>query len=141
GMVAGPIWSPQTYRNSAVESILPVNIQRAEEQSDETITEGFRPVLTPDGKNSSIFRFFTARERNEKFITEEIQPVFWYQKGVTVKPGVGEVYAEHPEEIAPDGRKAPILVLGRFGAGRTMFSAIDDSWRWRFYTGETIFDT
>src|SRR5438046_7956021 len=31
--------------------------------------------------------------------------------------------------------------MGRFGAGRTMFSAIDDTWRWRFYTGESIFDT
>ena len=32
-------------------------------------------------------------------------------------------------------------MLGRFGAGRTLFSAIDDSWRWRFYTGESVFDT
>jgi hypothetical protein len=32
-------------------------------------------------------------------------------------------------------------VLGRYGAGRTLFSAIDDSWRWRFYTGEAVFDT
>jgi hypothetical protein len=22
-----------------------------------------------------------------------------------------------------------------------MFTAIDDSWRWRFYTGESVFDT
>ena len=28
-------------------------------------------------------------------------------------------------------------MLGRFGAGRTLFSAIDDSWRWRYYTGES----
>jgi hypothetical protein len=60
---------------------------------------------------------------------------------VIAKPGVGEVYAEHPTETGPDGRKAPVLVLGRFGAGRTLFSAIDDSWRWRFYTGEGVFDT
>jgi len=33
------------------------------------------------------------------------------------------------------------LVLGRYGAGRTLFSGIDDSWRWRFYTGEAVFDT
>jgi hypothetical protein len=30
-------------------------------------------------------------------------------------------------------------VLGRFGAGRTLFASIDDSWRWRYYTGESIF--
>src|SRR5437762_3422013 len=57
------------------------------------------------------------------------------------KPGTGKVYATHPTETSPDGRKAPLLVLGRYGAGRTLFSAIDDSWRWRFYTGESVFDT
>jgi hypothetical protein len=54
---------------------------------------------------------------------------------------VGEVFAEHPSDTTRDGRKAPLLVLGRFGGGRTLFSAIDDSWRWRFYTGESVFDT
>jgi hypothetical protein len=39
------------------------------------------------------------------------------------------------------GKTGPLLVLGRYGAGRTLFSAIDDSWRWRFYTGESVFDT
>jgi hypothetical protein len=66
--------------------------------------------------------------------------VFWYCRGVTAKPSVGEVLAEHPTDIGPDGHKAPILVAGRYG-GRTLFSAIDDSWRWRFYTDESVFDT
>ena len=51
------------------------------------------------------------------------------------------MYATHPTDTGPDGRKAPLLVLGRYGAGRTLFSGIDDSWRWRFYTGESVFDT
>jgi len=34
-----------------------------------------------------------------------------------------------------------LLVLSHFGAGRALFSAIDDSWRWRFYTNESVFDT
>jgi uncharacterized membrane protein len=141
GMVAGPRWSPAAYRNTAIEPILPVSIARAgAEQTSEVITEGFRPVLTREGAASSVFRFFADRAVNEKFIKEELQPLFWYAKGVTTKPGVGEPYAEHPSETGPDGKKAPLLVMGRFGAGRTLFSAIDDSWRWRFYTGEGVFD-
>src|SRR5204862_3849 len=63
-------------------------------------------------------------------------------RGITPKTGVAEVFAEHPSDTDAEGkRKAPILVFGHFGAGRTMFSAIDDSWRWRFYTGESVFDT
>ena len=143
GMVAGPQFSPLAYRNTPIEPILPVGIQRVQPETGggTSITQGFRPVLTKEGANSSIFRFYADRAANEKYVAEQIPTIFWYCKGVTAKPGVGEVYATHPSDVGPDGRKSPILVLGRFGAGRTLFSAIDDSWRWRFYTGESIFDT
>lgn len=142
GMVAGPKFSPAAYRNTIVEAVLPVSIARAQpDPGNEVITEGFRPALTREGSASSVFRFFADRTQNERFLKEELQPIFWYAKGIATKPGVGEVYAEHPREPGPDGRKAPLLVFGRFGAGRTLFSAIDDSWRWRFYTGESVFDT
>ena len=142
GMIAGPQWSPAAYRNSPIEAILPVNALRTEAGwPTEAVSEGFRPVLTKDGQNSSIFRFFTDRAQNDRYIKEQLQPLFWYCRGITAKPGVGDVLAEHPTDLGPDGRKAPLLVTGRFGAGRTLFSAIDDSWRWRFYTGESVFDT
>lgn len=141
GMVAGTRMSPQAFRNTPIEAILPVNIARVQAESVGPIVDGFRPVLTRDGQQSGIFRFFGDRARNDAFLKDEIQPIFWYCRGVTAKAGVGEVYAEHPVDTGPDGRKTPLLVLGRYGAGRTMFSAIDDTWRWRYYTGESIFDT
>src|SRR3989440_945730 len=142
GMIAGTRWSPAQFKNTPIEAILPVGIGRVEpEEPHGSITQGFRPILTKAGSDSSIFRFYAERAVNEKFLRDDIQPIFWYCRGITVKPGVGEAYAEHPSESGPDGRKAPLLVLGRFGAGRTLFSAIDDSWRWRFYTGESVFDT
>ena len=142
GMVAGPRYSPQAWKNTAIEALLPVVISRTEfEDNPPTITQGFRPMLTKEGQSSSVFRFFPDKTENEKFLAEGIQPIFWYCRNITAKPGSGEVYATHPTETGPDGRKAPLLVLGRFGGGRTLFSAIDDSWRWRFYTGESVFDT
>jgi uncharacterized membrane protein len=141
-MVAGPRFSPQAFRGTAIENILPVDIAHVVTDEDRgPITEGFRPVLTSEGENSSIFRFFPDRERNEQYMQTQMPPIFWYCRGVSVKPGAGEVYAQHPTELDPTNRPAPILVLGRFGAGRTLFSAIDDSWRWRLYTGESVFDT
>jgi uncharacterized membrane protein len=141
GMVAGPRFSPQAFRNTAIEPVLPVSVGRVDTSDPGVIQQGFRPVLTREGEAASIFRFFPDREVNAKFIKNDWQPVFWYCRGITVKPGVGEAYAEHPTDVGPDGRKAPVLVLGRFGAGRTLFSGIDDSWRWRYYTGESVFDT
>jgi uncharacterized membrane protein len=141
GMIAGPRNAPVTFKNTALEELLPVFISRVQEGKPAPIKEGFRPELTKDGQESSIFRFYEDRAKNENFIKNDIQPVFWFCQGVQLKPGVGEVYAQHPSATAPDGRKSPLLVLGRYGAGRTLFSAIDDSWRWRFYTGESVFDT
>lgn len=140
-MIAGPQWSPAAYRNTPIEAILPVNILRTEAGwPSDTMTEGFRPMLTKEGQNSSIFRFFTDKAQNDSYLKNQLQPLFWYCRGVTAKAGA-DVYAEHPTDLAPDGRKAPLLVLGRYGPGRTLFSAYDDSWRWRFYTGESVFDT
>lgn len=141
GMIAGPRYAPLAYRNSPLEALLPVNITRVQpDDPSVTITEGFRPVLTPAGAASTIFRFFADKDRTQKFMKEELQPLFWYCRGATRK-SIAQVFAEHPLDIGPDGQKAPILAVGRYGAGRTLFSAIDDSWRWRFYTGENVFDT
>jgi hypothetical protein len=145
GMVAGPRYSPPQWKSTAIEAILPVDISRAEAEdwgvTGATIAEGFRPALTNEGRDSSLFRFFADREENDQFLKEGWQAIFWYVRGLTAKPGVGEVMAEHPTEVGPDGRRAPILVTGRFGAGRTMFFATDESWRWRYYTGEDVFNT
>ena len=148
GMIAGPHYSPQAYRNTPIESVLPVNIgiyykptRQQQDEADRQATVGFRLEPTQEGWNSSIFRFQSDRERNEKYIKETLQPLYWYARGVTVKEGVGEVYAVHPTDLDADHHKAPLLVLGRYGAGRTLFSAYDESWRWRFYTGESVFDS
>jgi uncharacterized membrane protein len=141
-MVAGPRWSPQSYRNTPIESVLPVIISHTEADDERgNITEGFRPVLTRAAAHYPIFRFFPEWVDNEEYVKNHLQPLFWYCRGVTVKPGVGIVLAEHPTDLGPDDHKAPILVIGTYGTGRTIFSAIDDSWRWRFYTGESIFNT
>jgi uncharacterized membrane protein len=141
-MVAGPRWSPQGYRNTPIESVLPVIITHTETDDEQTaITEGFRPVLTAAAKNYPIFRFFSEWAENEEFVKNHLQPLFWYCRNTMIKPGVGITLAQHPTDLGPDGRQAPILVIGTYGTGRTIFSAIDDSWRWRFYTGESIFNT
>jgi uncharacterized membrane protein len=141
GMIAGTRWSPHAYRNTPIQDLLPVTIPNASSDPAGTITTGFRPLVTREGEDSSIFRFFPDRQQNEQYLKERIQPIFWYCRSVVPKPGLGEVYAEHPTDTLADGRRAPLLVVGHFGAGRTLFSGIDDSWRWRYYTGESIFDT
>ena len=145
GMVAGPQNSPYKYRNTPIDAMLPVSIANATPDDPSTLyRDGWKPVVTDEGRRgegSMIFRFFADKEKNDKYLREDLQPLFWYAKGVSAKQGAGLVYAYHPGASDPFGQPAPVLVLGKFGSGRTMFSAIDDSWRWLFYTGEEVFRT
>lgn len=149
-MVAGPRYSPQAWRGTPIEAMLPVTIGKGlseaapSSNSPSASSEsnvGFRPILTPAGQDSGVFRFFADPKVNLDYVEKQLPVLFWYCRGLTVKSGVGQVLAEHPTDLGPDGKKAPLLVAGRFGAGRTLFCAFDGSWRWRFYTGESIFDT
>jgi hypothetical protein len=141
GMIAGPRFSPWDWAGTAVEALLPVDVAGEPGTGGSADTAGWRPVVTEAGTRTGMFRFFTDPAANERFLEAGIEPLFWYASGLRPKAGVGDVLAEHPDETGPDGQPAPLLVAGRYGAGRTLFNAIDESWRWRFYTGEGVFDT
>ena len=141
GMIAGTRYSPQSFKNTPIQAVLPVDITRTEtDDSEVPITEGFHPELTAEGLTSSIFRFYADKDQNKRYVQELSPPLFWYCRGVIARPQA-TVLSEHPIDLAPGSpRKSPLLVVSQYGAGRTLFSAVDDSWRWRFYTGEYIFD-
>jgi hypothetical protein len=143
GMVAGPRHAPQGYIGTPIEQALPVDAREVESFAfaGGTITDGFRPQLTPLGERLGMFRFFADREVNRQFLEEDLQEIYWYARGVAAKPGVAQVLAVHPSDQNAAGRPTPLIVLGRYGAGRTLFSGIDDTWRWRYYTGESVFNT
>ncbi|HEX8914354.1 MAG TPA: hypothetical protein VF796_18550, partial [Humisphaera sp.] len=146
GLIAGPKFAPREYKNQPIEPVLPVALTAARDPTSENrlFNQPFSPELTEEGRKgeaATVFRFFPDPKKNEQYLKEELPKLFWFYWGVTEKPGVSRVYAVHETVTGPDGQKAPLLVLGRFGDGRTVFSAIDDTWRWRYYTGESTFDT
>ena len=46
--------------------------------------------------------------------------------------------AEHRSAVGSEG-KLPLILYQFAGAGRTMFQAFDDTWRWRFRAGDRYF--
>ena len=48
------------------------------------------------------------------------------------------VLAEHPTATGSDG-KLPLVLYQFVGAGKSMFHAFDDTWRWRFRAGDKYF--
>ncbi len=63
---------------------------------------------------------------------------YWYARTAGARPG-SEVLAEHPTARGPDGA-LPLIVAGRYGAGRTLFHGSDDTYRWRRDLGEDYYE-
>ncbi len=139
GLIAGERFAPHRYLGTPLEKLICVKVD-----PDFTgkylapITTGYRPALTPEGRQSRIFRFVADRSRSET-IFEALPELFWFAKTLGPKPGA-IVLAEHPSTETVSGAM-PLFVTGRYGAGRIFFAATDDTWLWRRHTGEFLHDT
>lgn len=164
GMIAGPQHSPLKYRTTPIDAMLPVTIDKVP-QDDPTAVyrDGWLPVIaeaarTGDADTSQIFRLYPDPGVNEEFLKGNwwdkandpqkrnlirgggMQPLFWFCRGVTAKAPVARVLAHHPYMSDPNGAPAPVLVVGKFGAGYTLFNGMEDAWRWRFYNHAGVLD-
>jgi hypothetical protein len=135
--IAGENFDPIGYKGTPVDLLLPIEIGSAHNP----VAEGrsiaaFRPVLTAEGRVSPIFRFGDDEAASIQ-IWQNLPELFWLIEAPRKKPAAF-VLAEHPELVGPDG-KLPIFLYQFVGAGKTMFSAVDDTWRWRFRVGDRYF--
>lgn len=151
GMVAGPKYAPSAYRPTPLAELLPVNVDKTEpDGKNDQFLDGYQPALTDAGRASPIFRAWReGREGREgqgdgagNDGKAEQAALYWYCRRVSARPARdgAEVLATHPTAKAPDGSAAPLLVVGKFGRGRTLFSATDESWRWRFASRDEAFN-
>lgn len=133
GMIAGPRYSPDAYRHSPIAALLPVvPDRRGNPELSPPPNEPFELHLTAAGRESPLFEFFSSAKKN-LWQAQHLPPLYWYMPVLGLKPSA-VVLADLPSRVI-NGRPAPLLVTGRYGAGRTMFSAICDTWRWRYYHG------
>jgi hypothetical protein len=64
--------------------------------------------------------------------------LYWLLEVPELKPGV-RVLAEHPTRLAADGRHLPVFCFQYVGAGKVLFHATDETWRWRWRVGDLYF--
>lgn len=139
GVIAGTLFMPDAYKGSDLEPLLPVVVDDPNlPVLSKAPNEPFNLRLTAAGRESAIFRFFDEPDDNLKQI-REFAPMYWY-KPVLGPKGAAEVLAVHPEKTV-GSQPVPLIVVGRYGAGRTLYSGVADTWRWRLYTGEPLFQS
>lgn len=156
GFIAGTRHVPQGLRGTPLEKLLPVRIDpEFTGRFAGVLDKSFRPVLTPEGRRSRLFRFLGDDDPGSL-----LGGLFWMARTLGANPGA-EVLAVRSDwrvggpmakgvrggggesEMAGafGGEEMPLVVVGRYGAGRVLFVGTDETWRWRRSGGEWVFDT
>ena len=152
-LIAGPQHMPLSYRESPLETLLPVELDGARvPPSDADLREPFQPRWTDAGRSgNSFFRHLQLQEVSRdggsssssgavRDVWRLLPGLYWLCEAPRLRAGA-TVLLEHP---ARRGEKStagglPVIALQRFGAGKILFHATDELWRWRLRDSERIY--
>ena len=113
------------FTSENLAAMLPVEWQPAEIVSQPTTLQ-----LTETGSRLSALTFEVDTTANQRFWTELPPP--HRLSNVTALPG-----AEVLVEAVVDGSPVPAMVTRNYGAGRVLYLATDETWRWRYKAADT----
>jgi hypothetical protein len=135
-LIAGPSYMPAAFHDTPLARLLPFAVDRVRYPA-ETLTEGFVVQPTDLGLASPAMQLGDTPEETGR-IWKSLPPLYWLLEVPEVKPGV-RVLAEHPTRTGPDGRRLPVFLFQYVGAGKVLFHATDETWRWRYRVGDLYF--
>ncbi|MBX6311723.1 MAG: VWA domain-containing protein, partial [Isosphaeraceae bacterium] len=135
--IAGEHYNPLTYKRTPLEPLLPIQLAEARNPAAAGVAiAAFRPALTVEGRTHPIFRFGDDEATSAR-IWQELPELNWFFEAPRKAPAAF-VLAEHPQQTGPEG-KLPLMLYHFVGAGKVMFNAVDDTWRWRYRVGNRYF--
>lgn len=134
--IAGPRHTPEAYNGTPLEKILPV-YPTAGPGSSNSGGDEYQPRPTDLGLGSPHMQLGDSDEESRQ-IWENLPGLYWLDSSIELKPGA-RVLAEHPTRIGSDGSPLPVISLQYVGAGKVLFHATDETWRWRRQVGDVFF--
>ena len=132
-LIAGPGYNPVAYRETPLESLLPFELAGVRMPANGA-NDSFHPTLTLEGqKGNSLFRLGNS-EAESLQIWNGLPNFTWLVELTRLKPGA-RVFSEHPVKMGASGR-LPVILIQQVAAGKVLYHATDETWRWRFRTGD-----
>lgn len=133
-VIAGEYENPRSVAGTEFADLLPVRLDTTGSLSPDQDTKVFHhPLLsTPDAPHE-IVRLHPDLEVNRALWESEggLPGFLWFFPTLGAKPG-SQVLLSHPDiRVGPARENAPLLVAGYYPEGRTLFLAIESTWRWR----------
>jgi hypothetical protein len=137
-LIAGVRKNPQSFAGTALSGLLPFSLDSVDAATwEQAVSVDFHPQLTLDGqKGVPMFRLAVTEAENQT-VWNALPPLYGLLTIRDHKPGA-RVLVEHPTLKGRTDR-LPVILMQQVGAGKVLFHATDELWRWRFRTGDTYY--
>ena len=133
-VIAGEKHTPQEYRGTPLEPILPVVLPA---QPEPIITdEPFHWELTPQGRQDPLLRLADSAAESER-VWGTLPGMYWNAGVVRARPGA-TVLAVNSLRSNEYGKRI-VLAVQPFGEGRCLLALSDSTWQWRWRVGDRYF--
>ncbi|MBX7168439.1 MAG: VWA domain-containing protein [Pirellulales bacterium] len=136
-IAAGPMYLPLAYRDTPLAQLFPLQFDSSVTAAGQAQTEAFRPLPTELGAATPFMNLGDSTAETAE-IWRTLPPLYWCLESTGLKPAA-RVLAAHPSRVGADGQPLPIIALQYVGAGKVLFHATDETWRWRFRVGDVYF--
>jgi hypothetical protein len=133
--LAGPRFMPAAYRNTPLERLLPFDVTTVRDPPGGE--EAFVVAPTELGLLTPGLQLGDTPQET-RAIWPSLGALHWMLEVPDVRRGV-RVLAEHPTKMARDGERLPVIMMHYVGAGKVMFHATDETYRWRWRVGDVYF--
>jgi hypothetical protein len=135
GVVAGPRGMPGALADTPIAGLLPLRIASDVDSPTWPIIAKYSLQWTRAGLHNPLARFGLEPQAAQS-VRERLPGFYWRAAAGPAKPGA-VVLAETAEG---DGAPTPLLVLGRYGRGRTLYLGTDETWRWRSHPQGDVYE-
>jgi hypothetical protein len=133
--ISGPLYGPRAWLNTPLEPLLPCSADDLSANWAEGETGALQ--LTAIGRLMPALQLATDPEENLR-IWNGLPSVYWLTPIHRTRPGVRVLATCRPHGLQSE-TAFPAICLQYVGAGKVVFHAMDETYRWRFRQGETWF--
>ena len=133
--IAGTQFTPLAYRNTPLAPLFPLDLaSTGTPEMGDSQTEGYRVQPTDLGQLSPQMQLGDSPEETMQNLAQFAGNVLaargpWSQAG-SPRPGRAS-----PTRPSAEGHKLPVFCVQYVGAGKVLFHATDETWRWRYRVG------
>lgn len=136
-VMAGRKHNPADYIDTPLAEALPVELTAVRfPPLSETRSTAMNPELTSAGRRSEMLNLADTPDENDR-TWKELQGIYWHYPVTKLRPGATALLTL-PKKFG-DESAMPLLSTQYYGKGQVLFLGTDETWRWRYNTGDALY--